>query len=170
MGIELYSTDLPGVGGRLKKHFEAFVVEEIAPDGRVLELQPWTDRYDCVISGEQSKHIRFTLQKRGLSTFDVTAILAAELKIPQHLVGYAGLKDKRAVTVQAMSVPARCAGMLATMHLSNIRIRDPTYSGRPVRTGDLWGNRFTIRLGESPSVCGDDDIRQLSLLDARATG
>lgn len=155
-GIELYSTDFAGVGGRLKTRFEDFQVEEIDETGRVLEIQEWmTEEPLRDISGVRSKNIHFTLQKMGLSTFDVAAILSAELNIPRTRVGYAGLKDKRAVTTQTMSVPAQAAESLKTLKLSRVDIRDVVYVRAQVQIGDLWGNRFTITLKDLEASCAD---------------
>ena len=38
LGMEMYSTSSPGIGGRLKDRFENFLVEEITPEMEVLEL------------------------------------------------------------------------------------------------------------------------------------
>ncbi len=159
-GMELYSTDFDGVGGRLKRYPTDFIVEEITPEGRILtvELGDSTDDIShpiAEIAGERSRYVTFTVQKINLSTLDVATILAAELRLPRQFVSYAGLKDRRAVTAQAMSVPARVTEALASLRLSRITIRDLHFTERPVQTGDLWGNRFTIRLREAQSTCND---------------
>jgi tRNA pseudouridine13 synthase len=82
----------------------------------------------------------------GLSTMDVSTIIASSLRLPRNLVSYAGLKDKRAVTTQRMSSPTRAASGLGALELSNIEIRDIRYSRNLVQIGDLLGNRFTILL------------------------
>jgi len=159
--MELYSTEAKGVGGRLKKRFEDFRVEEILQDGRTLELQNWPDESDSAataeltIDGDKRKYVRFTVQKLGLSTMDVSTILATELDLPRHLVSYAGLKDKRALTVQTMSVPTGASQSLAKLKFSKIVVRDMEYVRRPVQIGDLWGNRFAILLREFESSCAD---------------
>jgi len=157
-GMELYSTDFDGVGGRLKRRMDDFVVEEITPDGHVLTVQPWSrdsSEQETLrpIEGDRSRFVTFVLQKIALSTMDVAAILAAELKISRQAVSYAGLKDKRAITVQLMSVPARAAERLRRIRLARIDIRDIRYTRHAVQIGDLWGNRFTIRLREMAVDC-----------------
>jgi tRNA pseudouridine13 synthase len=82
----------------------------------------------------------------GLATMDVATILAAFLKVSRNYVTYAGLKDKRAITVQTMSVPAKAAESLPSIELSRIVVRDIRYTRQPIQIGDLWGNRFTILL------------------------
>ncbi len=161
VGMELYSTEAKGVGGRLKTRFEDFRVEEILPDGSNLELQKWPDESDpaaaveFTIDGDKRKYVRFTVQKLGLSTMDVSTILATELGLPRHLVSYAGLKDKRALTVQSMSVPTGASQSLAKLKFSKIVVRDMEYVRQPVQIGDLWGNRFAILLRELESSCTD---------------
>ncbi len=146
-GMEFYSTDFLGLGGRLKRYFEDFCVEEIDFNGQVLEIQPFANSWtETLITGEPSKYIKFIVQKKGLSTFDVVNILAASLRIPRHMVGYAGLKDKRAITTQHMTVPSRAADNLRFLRLSKIEVRNAHYVKTSLRIGDLWGNQFTIVL------------------------
>ena len=154
IGMELYSTSTAGVGGRLKDRFEDFIVEEITNDGRLVTVKDWSDEAPALqIPEKKSKFIRFDAQKMGLSTIDVATILAAELGLPQHLVTYAGLKDKRAITAQQMAVPFRSAERLANARLSRIEIHNLESVRHPVQIGDLWGNRFTIRLSNIDADC-----------------
>ena len=154
IGMELYSTSTPGVGGRLKVRFEDFVVEEITSDGRLVQVREWSDELSGLqIPKEKSKFVQFDAQKMGLSTIDVATIIAAELGLPQHLVTYAGLKDKRAITAQQMAVPFKSAERLVNANLSRIEIRNLESVRTPVQIGDLWGNRFTIRLSNIDTNC-----------------
>jgi tRNA pseudouridine13 synthase len=152
--MELYSTSTPGVGGRLKVRFEDFIVEEITADRRLVSVQEWSDKTPKLqISEEKSKFIQFDAQKMGLSTIDIATIIAAELGLPQHLVTYAGLKDKRAITTQQMSVPFKSAERLVNANLSRIQIGNLKSVRHSVQIGDLWGNRFTIRLSNIDGDC-----------------
>ncbi|MHA2158811.1 MAG: tRNA pseudouridine(13) synthase TruD [Candidatus Thorarchaeota archaeon] len=147
LGMELYSTESKGIGGKLKERFEDFVVQEITPDKTTLQIGDWsvTDQSHS-IEGERSRFLTFAVQKMGLATMDVATILAAFLKVSRNYVTYAGLKDKRAITVQTMSVPAKAAESLPSIELSRIVVRDIRYTRQPIQIGDLWGNRFTILL------------------------
>lgn len=147
-GMELYSTDTIGIGGRLKRRYEDFLVEEIASDGKVISFRDWQEKpvEERIIAGEKERYVIFTVQKMGISTMDVSNILASSLKLPRNLVSYAGLKDKRAITVQQMSVSSQAAGELTKLELSRIDLRDFCYTRHPLQIGDLWGNRFTIIL------------------------
>jgi len=147
--MELYSTEDPGIGGRIKVHFEDFVVQEISSDGTTLQLTDWDtpSKVDLGLD-RKTRYTLFTVQKMGLSTMDVANLLAASLKISRNFITYAGLKDKRAVTVQTMSGPARIAEDLGLLRLSRVLITDIRRSRTPVHIGDLWGNRFTIMIRE----------------------
>ena len=155
LGIELYSTDFPGIDGRLKIRFEDFVVEEISADQTALDVQDWSESTETpqIAAGESNRFVTFTVQKMGLSTMDVANIIAATLKISRTHVTYAGLKDKRAITAQSMSVPSKSVESLLTMELSRIDIRNVHYTRHPVHIGDLWGNRFTILIKDITSDC-----------------
>ncbi|NHJ12611.1 MAG: tRNA pseudouridine(13) synthase TruD [Candidatus Thorarchaeota archaeon] len=154
MGMEMYSLPDQGIGGKLKTRFEDFVVEEIRPDGSILGIADWnTEQADLHPSGEKDKYVSFVVQKMGLSTMDVSRIIASELGIPQHLVTYAGLKDKRAITTQMMSIPRGASTRLGKINLVRIAVRSPIYTHRPVQVGDLWGNRFTILLASIEASC-----------------
>ncbi len=155
LGMELYSTDFPGIDGRLKIRFEDFVVQEISADQTALDVQDWSESTETpqIAAGESNRFVTFTVQKMGLSTMDVTNIIAATLKISRTHVTYAGLKDKRAITAQSMSVPSKSVESLLTMELSRIEIRNVHYTRHPVHIGDLWGNRFTILIKDITSDC-----------------
>jgi tRNA pseudouridine13 synthase len=172
LGMELYSTDFPGVGGRLKIRFEDFVVEEIDANQTALEVHDWSDSPETShpATGESNRFVTFTVQKMGLSTMDVANIIAATLKISRTHVTYAGLKDKRAITAQSMSVPSKSVESLLTMELSRIDIRNVHYTRHPVHIGDLWGNRFTILIKDITSECDSaleaaGQLREQSLLN-----
>ena len=147
-GMEFYSTDSIGIGGKLKTRYEDFLVEEIASDGRLIGFKEWQEvtSRNAVVEGQKSRFVTFTVQKMGISTMDVSTILASSLKLPRNLVTYAGLKDKRAITVQLMSTPSRTIAGLMELDLTRIVIRDYSYTRHPIQIGDLWGNKFTILL------------------------
>jgi tRNA pseudouridine13 synthase len=149
-GMDLYSTESIGIGGKLKTRYEDFLVEEIASDRSLISFKEWqkTAIREPVVVGKKARFVTFTIQKMGISTMDISTMLASSLKLPRNLVTYAGLKDKRAVTVQQMSVPSHSLSDLIKLEFSRIDLRDFSYSQRPIQIGDLWGNRFTILLRE----------------------
>lgn len=122
------TSDLPGVGGVLKHVPEDFEVEEIPA-------------YEPSGSGE---HIFLWIEKRDLAAEQLTRHLSRALGIQPGEVGTAGLKDRRAVTRQYVSIPARAEPRIAAVETDSIRILRSARHGNKLRTGHLKGNRFSI--------------------------
>ena len=98
-------------------------------------------------SGEGS-HLMLLLEKRERNTEDVAREIARQLGCRREDLGYAGLKDRHAVTRQWMSVPAVCAPRLETFSMDGVQILDKGFHRNKLKTGHLRGNRFRIRLRE----------------------
>lgn len=132
-GMELYLTDAEGGGGRVKKTPESFRVDEIqAPDG----------------DGESTV---FTLEKTGWELNHLIRDLARELGVSRKRFGFAGIKDKNAVTTQRVSAWDVYPEELEDVSLDGVEIHD-IRTGDRVERGDLLGNRFEIRVAD-----GDPD-------------
>lgn len=142
--LPLLTAHLPGTGGSVRVSEEDFRVEELP-------------LYEPTGEGE---HLYLTVEKRGRNTQEVVRELAALLHLPEREVGTAGLKDKRAVTVQRMSVPARAVGgdPLA-MQGAGWRVLEARRHGNKLRAGHLRGNRFVI------AIRGCDPARAAPVLD-----
>jgi len=84
----------------------------------------------------------FRLTKRNFTTADAVRLVAERLGVPRSAVGVAGLKDKFAVTMQYLTAKGDHKGF-STAHVTLERIG---FNKRAITTGDLLGNRFTIRL------------------------
>ncbi len=128
---------IEGTGGRIKQRPEDFLVDEIPA-------------YEACGSGE---HVYLFVQKRGVSTLEVVRILAEHFGVSRGAVGYAGLKDARAVTRQVLSVHlpgfhgdvGERFGMIRDERVSVLWVDRHTNKIRP---GHLKGNRFSIRIRE----------------------
>jgi tRNA pseudouridine13 synthase len=120
----------PGTGGSLKETPEDFLVEELP-------------LYTPCGEGE---HLYLTVEKRGLTTFDLLQQLSRALKVPEREIGYAGLKDARATTRQTVSVPGVRPEQAMALELAGVRILSARYHRNKLRLGHLAGNRFEIRL------------------------
>lgn len=96
----------------------------------------------------EGEHLLLTLEKRGLTTAEVARRLAAWAGIGEVGIGYAGLKDRHAVTRQRFSVhlPRRQAPDLLTLQDSDLRVLDQVWHNRKLPRGALAGNRFTLVL------------------------
>jgi len=99
-------------------------------------------------SGE---HLWLWVQKRLVETAEVARALARAASVDVREVGYAGLKDKQAITQQAFTVPHPRVGTLAPLGLDGVQVLRTERTERKLRTGQLWGNAFRIRLREPHS-------------------
>jgi len=138
--------DLPGIGGRIKQRPEDFLVEE-------------SPLYDPVGEGE---HIYMFIEKRSMSTLELVALLARHFGVPKRAIGYAGLKDKQAITRQVLSVhvPGKRIEDFPQIRDERVGVLWSDYHSNKLRRGHLRGNRFSIRVrGVSPT----------SVIDAKRT-
>src|ERR1700740_3029053 len=102
----LITADLPGLGGRIRTQPEDFEVEEIPA------YEP----------GGQGEFLYLWMEKRDLGAEFFTRQVAKRLGIAPGEVGTAGLKDRRAVTRQWVSVPDVGPERLAALEGAGIRV------------------------------------------------
>lgn len=127
------TADLPGVGGVLRQTDDDFRVEE------TLAYQP---------SGT-GEHVFVHIEKRGLSTAQAADALAHALGVDSRDIGWAGMKDRRAVTRQTLSLPPPCTPEAAlALELPGITVLAAARHEHKLRTGHLSGNRFVVRVRE----------------------
>ena len=96
----------------------------------------------------QGEHLLLTIQKRGMNTAFAAKQIARWAGIPEMGVGYAGMKDRHAVTRQRFSVhlPKRVAPDLAGLASDELQVLDSAWHNRKLPRGALKGNRFRIVL------------------------
>jgi tRNA pseudouridine13 synthase len=145
LGMEVYKSRTPGIGGTLKQLPEDFIVEEITPEGVVLELDKEA------VSGNKTwdvnrKSLHVTLQKYNWDTMRAVKELARELHISYKRIGFAGTKDKRAVTTQRISIWDKRIEDAEKVRIKDIILGDYEYSDDTLGLGCLYGNRFTLTL------------------------
>lgn len=129
----LLTADLPGIGGRIKVEPEDFEVEEIPaypPSGEGEFLYLW-------------------IEKRDMGAQFFTSQLGRRLDLPNGEIGSAGLKDRRAVTRQWISVPQRAEPHLPKIDGDGMKLLDVKRHSNKLRPGHLRGNRFTIVVREA---------------------
>jgi tRNA pseudouridine13 synthase len=122
------------LSARIRTTAEDFFVEEIAG------FEP---------SGE-GEHLLLTIEKRGLNTAAVAKRLADWAGLPEMAIGYAGMKDRHAVTRQRFSVhlPKRIAPETASLRSEDLAVLSSTWHNRKLPRGALAGNRFVLVLRE----------------------
>lgn len=125
-----YSLTHAPIPFHFKQSVRDFVVDEIP-------LYPFSG---------QGEHLILHVRKKNLSTWDLTNHLANHLGIKGRDIGYAGLKDKHAMTKQYLSLPRKLERKLESFQHPDVKILERTYHNNKIHTGHLKGNRFFIRL------------------------
>lgn len=119
-------------GGRIKVEPEDFRVEEIP----------------SYLPCGEGQHLFLLLEKRDYSAEFLVGHLARTLGITREEVGVAGLKDRRAVTRQWVSVPVEAAERIDHLANDSLTVIEFGLHRNKLRTGHLRGNRFQIVLRE----------------------
>jgi len=89
------------------------------------------------------------IKKTDMSTWKLITVLAKATGLQERDIGYAGLKDKNATTIQYISVPKKFEKELnKNLTTERVEILDRTYNKTPIKIGHLKGNRFSIVLHE----------------------
>jgi tRNA pseudouridine13 synthase len=92
------------------------------------------------------EHLILKIRKKALTTWQMLEILSTHLGVRIRDIGYAGLKDKDAMTIQYISVNRKYEDALKSFSHKQIKILETTYHNNKLRIGHLKGNRFFIRL------------------------
>ncbi len=150
------TADVPGIGGVIKERPEDFIVEE----------QPL---YEPTGTGE---HLYLFIEKRLRTTSDVIRRLARTFRVSKNDVGYAGLKDKCAVTRQHFSVwlpkTSDERETLPKVDSDHVKVLWATRHANKLRRGHLMRNRFIIHIRSTDPTAAPLVKRTLDRL--RVTG
>jgi len=123
-----------------------------------------TEELDIPFSGD-GEHDYLWLEKTGTNTEWLARQLASFAGVPARDVGYAGLKDRHAVTRQWFSVPRWHAPDWDALALEGVRVLEVQRHQRKLKRGAHRANRFRIVLrGESLDAYGDvleDRVQQI---------
>jgi tRNA pseudouridine13 synthase len=137
--LPMLTADLPGIGGQIKTEPEDFEVEEIPayePSGAGDFLFLW-------------------IEKRDMGAEYFQRQIAQRLHIPPSEIGSAGLKDRRAVTRQMVSVPVVAEPQLGQLEGEGLRLLKVSRHTNKLKPGHLHGNRFRVLIrnpGDGASV------------------
>ncbi|NKI35319.1 tRNA pseudouridine(13) synthase TruD [Wenzhouxiangella sp. XN79A] len=134
-------------------------IRERPEDFRVIEDTGYTPSG----SGE---HLWLEIEKRGMNTLDVARALADRAGVPLRAVGFAGLKDRNAVTRQPFTVqlPGRVDPDVSDWSDERMRVLSVDRHTRKIQRGRLAGNGFDLTLrgvdGERTAI--DDRLSRIA--------
>ena len=134
LGMSFYATDTPGIGGRLRATAEDFRVEEIP--GEV---------------GSEGPYLICRLIKRDWELQHAVKEISKRLGISHRRIGWAGTKDRHAITSQLVSLYNISPEQVASVQLKDISLEVVGRSNTQISLGALRANRFVLRIRETVS-------------------
>ncbi|UMM35475.1 hypothetical protein L5515_008078 [Caenorhabditis briggsae] len=99
------------------------------------------------------KECHFTMCKENKETSYACQLIAKFLNIGPNNIKTHGIKDKRGVTAQRVSVTKVLESKILDLNsrLRGIKVFGCEYKNEPVKMGGHWGNRFSIVLRDLPN-------------------
>ena len=143
-----YYTDTFGIDGALKEQVNDFVVKELASHE--------TD--------DDGDHLVVKLRKQNMTTMDAIDKLSSMLHISKNRIGYAGNKDKKAVTEQYISVKGVDPEDIRGIYTDEFDLEVVGYGDR-IGIGNLSANRFEITIRDLQLPIEDLRNRVLKIVD-----
>jgi tRNA pseudouridine13 synthase len=144
-----YVTTDEGIGGRIKMRPEDFLVDELPL------YEP---------SGE-GEHLYLLVEASNVAHFEVLSSLRRAFKVDEDKIGYAGMKDKHAITRQMFSIHLLKDPPSLEIPNERVKVLWAERHTNKIKRGHLAGNRFSIRVRDvdpaaTPRV--DRMLRRLS--------
>ncbi|MFA5318391.1 MAG: tRNA pseudouridine(13) synthase TruD [Patescibacteria group bacterium] len=127
--------------GYIRFQPQDFIVEEMQLSGEISCIEPKEEKID---EQNGSNTLFADLIKIGIPTIEATSRLANSLQIPVNKIGYAGIKDARALTSQKISISKIKYENLKDKKFESFFLSNFYYDKGSVEKSHLAGNRFTI--------------------------
>ena len=158
LNANTYVTSQRGIGGTIRNQYEDFYVEEIP---------------EIIPSGE-GPNVYVWIEKIGRTTLDVVLDISRDLHISRKRMGFAGMKDKKALTRQWICI----ANMDSESQMQQVKDLDiyktdflKIVRGRKkLRMGQLKGNKFKILIKDLDDVEKSADVANEVLKELQITG
>jgi tRNA pseudouridine13 synthase len=150
LGMQYYASEAPGIGGRLRAAPEDFVVDEIP-------TKDW--------STTTGPYLICRLTKTNWELQHAVKEIARRLAISHRRIGWAGTKDKNAVTTQLISIYDVTPEAVAAVRLKDIQLEVVGQANKQLSLGDLAGNRFDLVIRDADThelQCRVDEISAIA--------
>jgi tRNA pseudouridine13 synthase len=134
LGMKYYASDAAGIGGKLRTYPSDFIVEEISLPEK---------------GGSGGPYLICTLTKTNWELQHAIKEIAKRLGISHRRIGWAGTKDRNAITRQRISLYNVTAEQAAGIRLKDITLEPVGQVNEALSLGDLLGNRFEIILRDA---------------------
>lgn len=142
--MEVYASQAPGIGGRIRQLPEDFIVEEILIDGSKAKISPVKTRQ---LVG-RGRYLICVMVKRDWDTFHATKTVAKRLGVSPEQIDIAGIKDAKALTAQHISISRTLPEQISGVEINGIALRPLRFSNEKMYSELLLGNEFHILIRE----------------------
>ena len=146
IGIETFLTPHTGINGKLRTLSEDFIVQE---------------QFDKSLEYTNGVFTIAQITNKNWDTHRLVNELAKKLKISKKRIGFAGTKDKRAVTTQLLSFYEVTKQQLENIHLRDISIQEIKTTNTGLKLGDLTGNHFHIIIRNITQIITQNKIQEI---------
>ena len=144
IGIDTYLTKTSGIGGTIRSDASDFHVTEV-----------WDQDPRESTSGQ---YLIVKLTKKNWDTNHLIRDLSRRFRVSRTRFGWAGTKDKRAVTVQRIGIwdPDRAIeAKIPDVRIPDVELEIIGRSNKKISLGDLQGNKFRIVIRDIDERCGN---------------
>ncbi len=146
IGINTFLTPFEGIGGKLRTRPEDFIVNEIS---------------NYPLESENGKFVIANVTSKNYETNLIIRDFSKWLHISRGRIGFAGTKDKRAKTTQLMSFYKISNDDLLKIKMKDVEFNNIYRSNKPVKIGNLIGNKFEIIIRNINQNVKSVDIKKI---------
>jgi tRNA pseudouridine13 synthase len=136
-----------------------YLTESIDPIDATFRSSPEdfeVEEVPAYLPSGSGEHVLAFVEKRGLTTPEAVRALCEQIGADPNAAGWAGLKDKHAVSRQWISFSGASPEALLRASTEGVRVLQAGLHPHRLRTGHLRANRFRIRLRGVPPARIDD--------------
>jgi len=138
--------DIPIVQVKLKYKVKDFIVEEIGEKWNCKISEEFKQPEIIINETEQKDFLWCEMGKKDIDHFTAIKELSNRLNKKPFDIGYAGTKDKRAITSQRISIFNPDLEKLKSFNHPNIILKNFKWNKRKIKMGYLEANHFKITL------------------------
>ncbi|HID17687.1 TPA: tRNA pseudouridine(13) synthase TruD [Candidatus Bathyarchaeota archaeon] len=141
LGMRVFLTKGPGIGGKIKSAPEDFVVKEVLVDGFVASVNQVPAKEGLHGKGE---YLLCLFVKRGWDTFRALESISKLLKVGKRKLSVAGLKDANAVTFQFLTIKGLKLKGVKVFSRGKVKLFPLKLVNEPLTSSLLLGNKFAV--------------------------
>jgi tRNA pseudouridine13 synthase len=141
LGMNYYASDTPGIGGRLRTTAEDFIVDEVS----------------C-ITGPEGPYLICRLTKKDWELQHLVKELSKRLGISHRRIGFAGTKDRHAVTSQLISIYNGDPEQVRNLQIKDVTIEVIRTTNTQLSLGALSANQFCVTIRDADSENLEEEV------------